>query len=1098
MLQLILGIAGTGKTTWILQQMQERAKLSKYSILLVPEQFSSSAETLVLEELGDAQSAFVDVLSFRTLADRLLRGADENLHLLSDAGRAVCVKRALKTAQGKLKRLARSKQDTAFCNLCAQTIAELKTAGATPESLEMIALKTQDAKFLDIATLFSAYEAVLAGSAMDPEDRLLLASKKAGQDAFFEKTCYIDNFDGFTAPEYTMLCCLIQYCEAVCVSLCCDGLQETENGLGLFSPSRSTAQRLINLTNRLGVSVLKPCVLHSSTKEDLSELCLANLQLAGQNFTWCKPQGQLTFTQAADRHEEVKLVAAEMVRLASQGASYSKMAIICRDVSLYESIVRREMMLFNIPWHSDTPDTIEFSASVCFFRAALKLLWQGIGSEPILELLKTGLCGFSQEALSALENYVYTWQPKAANWKEPFAQNPHGFLRDMDDFATHSLALAEEVRAEILPKLEAFIRNAKGKNARNFSMQLYYLLESVSAPEHHEEKALLMEKQGDFALAERSRRTWDLSMDMLDEMAALLVGEAVSAAEYDELLLLLVRSTDFGQVPKTLESVPFAGADRARLASPDHCFVLGLLDGEFPAKVGYSGLLTHSDRDMLVDNNIEMPGSFQNRILLEKMFLYRTLTAARKSLHLSYPLYHEGVMGVCCEEVSALQAQFHLPPLVVDQAALSPTKEAAFDRVAMIYREHSQESADILQALSTADEYFATQHLPLLDAVNVPAYFGIHETQILHELTGGTPRISPTRVERYFNCRFAYLMEHVLRVRTRRKAEFSALESGSLVHYVLEQVLRELKNEFANSTDDDLLRLTKEHCEQFASANFPDVTARLHVILGRIQSTVFSLLQYLRAWAQNSSFETQALELGIGDTEVAPLTLQTESGKKVQVVGKVDRVDVFKKEGKTYFCILDYKTGSQSFSLAEVLYGLNLQMLVYMDALCRQKKGPYKDAIPAGVLYLSADPSPKSESRRDVGKSAFGLDGLLLDDADILQALDRDKSGLFLPLRYKKDGNPSGNQLATLERIGGLSLHVESLIEEMAEGISGGDFSARPLVRSSGRKLCPNCPYFASCRHEDGVNEVRMNTEREYVNGRLEELDRKGAEERGQ
>ncbi len=1091
MLQLVLGIAATGKTTWMLQKMQELAAQGKYCVFLVPEQFSSSAETLVLETLGDVGSAFVDVVSFRTLAERLLQGADENMHLLSDAGRAVLVKRALKNTREKLKNLGRSRHDTAFCNLCAQTLVELKTAGATPCQLQGIGKKTKDTKFLDLAVLMEAYEALLAGTAMDPQDRLQLACQRAKPSWFSGKSCFIDNFDGFTAPEYELLDMLVQHCEAMYVALCCDGLHEKQGGLGLFSPSRKTAQRLLQRARRFGISTKNPIFLQHSDVAEVDELLAVNRVLSGSELPLCMPQGRLTITAARNRHEEVKLACATMRHLATQGVSYSQMALVCREVDLYESIVRREMSLFEIPWHSDTPETVEFSAPVAFVRAALKLLQQGMTSEAILDLLKTDLCGFTAEEMIALENYVFTWQPNAALWRQPFTQNPLGLLRDMDEAAVHSLQLAETVRGKLLPPLEAYVQAAKGKNAHNLSLQLYLLMEHFHAPLNQEEKAEKMEQNGDFAWAERSRRAWDLCMDFLDQMALLLAGETLDAAEYEELFLLLVRSVDFGQVPKTLESVPFASADRARLAGPEYCFVLGLQEGEFPAKVGYSGLLTHSDRDLLVENDIEMPGSFQNRLLLEQMFLYRTLTAARHCLHLSYPLQNEDTIGTPCHAVLLLQKRLNPPVLHVETENLAATQAAAFDRLALVYRDGSEESANLLAALSQSDEPYARSHLPLLHAVQVPQQFLIKDNQTLHRLTGDVLRLSPTRAERYYTCRFAYLMEHVLQIRPRKRAELSVQESGSLVHYVLEQVLKELGKEFSEVDDKRLRKLSEKYVNAFAQENFPQMNLRLYAILARIRETVFALLQYLHNWAKHSEFETEALELSLGEEQAKPLCLQSESGVAMQVVGKVDRVDVLKKNGKTYLCILDYKTGSREFSLHEVLYGLNMQMLVYMDALCRQKEGPYSGALPAGVLYLSADPSPKSGTRHDAAKSLFRMDGLLLDDASVLEALDNDKTGLFLPVTYAKNGEPKRERLASLQYMGGLFLYVESLLQDMADGLASGDFSARPLVRNGGKRYCEYCPYLASCRHEAGRNEVVMQKQEE----RLVDIEKHGGEE---
>ncbi|MDL2253175.1 PD-(D/E)XK nuclease family protein [Ruminococcaceae bacterium OttesenSCG-928-I18] len=1093
MLQLVLGIAGTGKTTWIIEQLKARAKEGKASILLVPEQFSQAAETLALETLGDAGSAFVEVVSFRTLAERILRSTGgENLHVLSEAGRAVFVRRALSSVSEGLRTFRRGKKDTAFCNLCAQTLTELKTAGATPGSLRTIAEHSGDGKLGDIALIFEAYEAAIAKSALDPDDRLLLAAEGAGPAFFSEKACYIDNFDGFTSPEYKLIDTLLRGCTSVNITLCCDSLQETEGGLGLFSPVRATAQRLLARARKAGLPTPAPVLLPLPRRSNVDALQAVNLLFAGRVPSAVSSTEKLTLTEAEDRHAEVKTVAAQMRQLALAGVPFSKMALICRDVALYESAVRREFGLYDIPWFSDLPDSIEYSSPISFLRAALALLRQGLSSGPLLALLKSGLCGFTQRELSALDNYVFTWQPRSADWRAPFTKHPMGLLQELDEDAEATLALAEGVRARVVPPLEDFLRGAKGRGAAALSIALYRLLDRFGAPEHLEENAAALEQNGDFPFAERSRRAWDLSMEMLDQMAFILGEEKVSYEEYDELFLLLVRSTDFGQAPSTLESVIFTSADRMRLADPDYCFVVGLCEGEFPMKVGYSGLLTHADRDLLVENGIEMPGSFQNRVLLEQMFLYRALTSPRLGLHLSWPARHGGMPTSVSSSLLPLSRLLQPGPLSLEGEALAGTPQAAFAQLAPVYRQHTVQAATLQAALSQSGSPFAMQALPLLQGVDNRADFSVDSPASLHKLTGEVLQVSPTRAERYFNCRFSFLLEHILRVRPRRQAKLSPLESGTFVHYILEHVLREAKGRFSEQDDDNLHLLTKRFADEFIEANFPDLSPRTSLLLHRITDTSYELLRYLRNWARHSAFEIDALELGIGEGPLAPLVLKGEQGQTLRVVGKIDRVDLLRKGDKTYLCVLDYKTGSKKFDLEEVLYGLNTQMLVYMDALCRQAKGPYAGAIPAGMLYLSSDPAPKSGERSEEDVPLFQLDGLLLDDPAVLQALDSDQSGLFLPVKYKSDGSlrPS-KHLADLQRIGGLSLYIENLFTEMAAEVSKGSFAARPLTKTSGERPCDFCPYRACCRHEDGRDERILSKEQ----GALEKIEALGGKE---
>ena len=247
MLQLVLGVAGTGKSTYLLDAIKARAAGGGRSILLVPEQFSSSAEGMVWQALGEKDSGMVEVLSFRTLAQRILRTCGgAGIQILGDAGRVVFVRRSLDAVGEQLQAFARQRRSTAFCNLCAQTLSELKTAGADSAALLRVAQAERDDKFKELALIQEAYQAQIEGSALDPQDLLSLAAQRADCGYLDEKLCFIDSFDGFTAPEYILIAELLSLCHGVTVSLCCDGLADSSQGPDLFAPVRRTAHRLMN------------------------------------------------------------------------------------------------------------------------------------------------------------------------------------------------------------------------------------------------------------------------------------------------------------------------------------------------------------------------------------------------------------------------------------------------------------------------------------------------------------------------------------------------------------------------------------------------------------------------------------------------------------------------------------------------------------------------------------------------------------------------------------------------------------------------------------------------------------------------------------
>lgn len=1079
MLNLVLGIAGSGKTAYVMNEITARSVAGKNSILLVPEQFSSSAESMAYGVLGDEHSAYLEVLSFRTLAGRIFKTCGGlSRPVLTDAGRVVYVRRALAAVGGHLKAFARQKRSAAFCGLCAHTLAELKTAGATPARLREIAELAEDAKMEELALIYEAYEAELGTAMLDDESRLAFAAAKADCGYLDDKAVYIDSFDGFTAPEYEMISRLLLYAQSVTAALCCPGLSQAGEMPDLFTPVRRAAHRLIRIAQKQGVAAAAPTLLPVPRRHKKQAITDLNLFLAEGALPEATEENGVWVTKAEDEWEELRLVAAKMHALALEGVPYSKMAVICRDMAAYETAARRQMAMFGIPLFCDSAGTVEYTPPVAFLRAALALLRQGLTTRGVLDILKTGLCGFAEEDIAALENYVYTWEPYAAEWRAPFTNNPDGFMAHKTEEGEQQLAAAEGVRAALVPVLEDFMAASKGKTAAGLAKSLYLLMDKLSAPAHAQKRALEMEQAGEVLWAEENRRAWDVAMDLLDEMVRLVGAESLLPREFDDLFLLLVRGTDFANAPQTLECATLTTADRMRLAAPQYCFVVGAAEGEFPMQVGYSGLLNHHDRERLVENGIEMPGSFENRVMLEEMFFYKALSAASDGVYISWPSRRGGVAKSCASALQRVGAALCPPALSANAVQLAATPAAAFDYLAREYRENTPLAASVYKALetaeTTADETGIGQNaLALLKQVDNPGSFFVRNEDALHALTGRNMRLSPTVVERFYQCRFSYYMERVLKVRPRNRAVVSPLESGTFVHHVLEMVLRQAGEGFAECTDEQLAQMAMHHAEEFIKENLPVNTARAKWQLAQIKESTARLLCFMRDAAAQSDFAIDELELDIGGGEVPPLEVETAGGRRVSISGKIDRVDVLRRDGKTHLCIVDYKTGSKKFSLDDVYYGLNMQMMIYMAALCKNGGKKYNNPVPAGVLYLAGDPAPESGTRAGSRKPIYKMDGLLLNDAELLHQMDRQGDGIFIPVRFNRDGSPrAGKALADGVRFNAVLDHVQALLCQMAEGVSGGSFAARPL-ESGGTTPCAWCPYRPACRHEDGVNETK-------------------------
>ena len=272
-------------------------------------------------------------------------------------------------------------------------------------------------------------------------------------------------------------------------------------------------------------------------------------------------------------------------------------------------------------------------------------------------------------------------------------------------------------------------------------------------------------------------------MELLDEMARLLEGQAVTVAEYEDLFGLLLRSCDLGHIPPSLDAVVLASAGKMRLDAPEYVFVLGLAEGEFPASPGENGLLTHADRDALMHQQIELPDCFENRVVREQVCFYKALTAPSKGLWMSWPKGQD--MALCAAVEPIVEA---LAPAAPDLELLdlAATPAAALDCLGGGWMLDHVQQASLTQALQGQG---GAASLAVLDSMSGPAARQLEDLPALETLLGRRLRISPSQMEKYYSCRYGYFLQYVLGLRPRRKAELSADQSGTLMHWVLQMAL---------------------------------------------------------------------------------------------------------------------------------------------------------------------------------------------------------------------------------------------------------------------------------------------------------------------
>ncbi|MBE6822430.1 PD-(D/E)XK nuclease family protein [Caproiciproducens sp. LBM24188] len=1086
MLRLILGRSGSGKTETVRTLLKDMARNTDQKLMLiVPEQASFENERAMLHLLGARDVQRVQVTSFSRLADAVFRqygGAAGRR--LDDGGRSIFMSLALEQVKDRLSFFRKSAESTELIGLMLSISSELKMCGVTPQELEQtvhaVPPGTLRQKTEELALILSAYDALVAQSYIDPLDDLTRLEKALREHDFFRGyTVALDGFQSFTVQEYNIIRQILIQSENLYAALCADQLDDPEHGMGLFSLVRRTAKNLIRLAKENQVRVAVPQVLEGGKRFQNPALAAleAGVYRFGRPHTDCSAEDVMIY-EAKNVYDEAAFVAATIRNLVMERQyRYRDFAVIARSTDRYQGVLDTALERWQVPYFMDNPRPIDAEPLMRLVQAAFRILQTGFSSDAVFSYLKTGLAGLDTEAIARLENYVFIWNISGKKWKEEWTEHPKGFAEVMTESDKRSLQELNESRAAVVTPLVRFASRLNDADGEGMASAVYSLLEETRVPEHLKALAQRLSNCGEPELADRQLRLWDLLMEILDQTALVLRGSKISRSRYAELLRLVILANNMASIPQGLDEVTVGTADRIRVNEPKVVFLIGTVQGEFPLAPGGGQVFSDSERRALIELGLPLNDTMDGVAVQERFLAYSAMSAASQMLFVSYPV--SGAKGEAAApssiptEIGAVLKKVHVhTELTLPQGYFANAKEPAFEQMAQQWNHNTEFSATLKSLFSERGEEHRLQAIGRA-AQKRPAVFT--EPARARELFGSNMRVSATQIEKFFLCRFQYFCRYGLNAKERRAAEMDALEYGSLMHYLLEHLFRDFGSEA-------LLAMTQEELTQeihrlltiYVESKLggaANKSPRFLYLFHRLTDTARVVALHIAQELAQSEFTPEDFELVIGPEGIPPLRIPLPDGGSVEINGKIDRVDLMTRDGVRYLRVVDYKTGQKEFRLSDVIYGMNMQMLIYLAALCENGGERYGEITPAGVLYMPANRPSVSASRGDSpeklereAEKKLRMDGLVLNDAEVITAMEKDGQGKYLPVALKDGAPAKRDHVVSEQELFGVMSHIKGLVTAMVRELHQGSVAAVPL--SGDYDACAWCPYSAVCGHE--------------------------------
>lgn len=1051
MLQFILGRASSGKSREITAGIRRAALKGEKPVLLVPEQFSFESERAVLNAVGDALAQQVTVLSFTRLCDELERLTGiMGGRLMTDADRSIIMGRAVSRAAEELRVFKRYSASQSFSSAMLDVIGEFKTNAVTPEMLFAAASASQGAfadKLCDIAHIYTAFEQLTAERFLDPDSRLALAYERLGTYPFFKnRPVFADSFKGFTGQQYKILSRIISSAKSLTVALC---MNTEPSAAKAFENTSAVKQRITRLADTQGVPVAEDILLCETHYESSGLSDLERLMAYG-SLSGAASSSGVTLCRAKTVFDEAEFAARTIRRIVREsGARFNDFVIIARESSVYEQALDSACRRNNVNCFIDRRvELISTPPAVCALAAVQAAIQ--LNSEHILKFHKSGINLLTVEEISELENYVYLWNIDGELFCREWNMNPEGFVADRGG-STERLARLNSLRRRAIGPLLSF-KSAFCGSAKDRAAAIYSLLDSTSAARAF--KAAENDFSGDELVFTREllRRSWRELMLLLDSLAVCFGEQEISSRDFYNALKNAAASVTIGIVPQTLDEVTFGTADRIRPSRPKYAFILGAAQGVFPRALPSGRILTSAERARLIELGIEIPDCASFTASEEEFLVYSNVCCASRGVFITCPEDYNGTAVAPSAFVNTIAADLS-PTLLYEPSPLSAenlpeTERSAFSELCR--RMGSPAEAQLLFNALEGGNIGRERLNSALGQINPPEFSLKPETA--RELFGDNIRMSASKFDDFSRCRFMYFCRDGLNIRPLQPASFDALQRGTLVHYVLQRITETHKKELSSLTAEEISQqidlFTDEYLNSVVGYRSVENTY-LKYLVSVIKRSLNYVVGRLALEFAQSDFTPVRCELAIGAPDGIPaIEIPLSNGAEITLRGSVDRVDRW----NGYVRIIDYKTGSRSFKLPDILFGQNMQMLIYLYAVCKSNAF---GGSPAGILYMPAS------RKLNATAAERRMNGVILGENQVHAAMEKENRGEFVPRLTEK----SESHL-TLEDFESIFSFIEKKLTSAGEKILSGDISASP-VDSSDSPACKYCDFSALCRIKD-------------------------------
>ena len=1125
-LKFILGNSGGGKTEYMYEEVVKRAEsnIKQNYLVVVPEQFTMQTQRKLVDLSTNHAIMNIDVLSFQRLAYRVFDELGKtDIKILEETGKNLVLRKIAQEQEGKLSVLRGNMHRMGYIGEVKSFISELMQYNISPAQLEDVINKGEfgsslTSKLQDISVMYQAFTDYLKGNYITQEELLHVLISVAKESKIL-KDCVLvlDEFTGFTPVQVELLRTLMPICSEIMVSLTIDAKEDFFHSKGvheLFDMPKKTIRTLMDLAQQTHTEVLEPVVVTGGDRKRFKDA--PALYFMEQNLFRRSYQRKFGQTEEIQMYslktpkEELVWAARKINELIqTQGYRYKDIAVVSGNVETYANYAETVCKKYDIPYFLDTTKEVLFHPFIEFIRAILEVMGSDFSYHSIMRLLRTGYCGLEQDEIDKLENYLLATGIRGEKmWSKRWLLMP----KNERAYDLESLEnIRQKFMTELEPVLQVFSKNIKqktlGEQAKaaifaptvtDMIQALYNYMVNLQVEQQlfAKEKALL--EAGEQTKSKEYGQIYRVVMDLFEKCIQVLGQEQLTIQELSEILDAGFEAAKVAVIPPGYDSVTIGDIERTRLNHVKVLIFLGVNEGIVPKSVSQGGIISQYERDAMEAADITLAPGAREQAFIQKFYLYLNMTKPSQQLYLTYSRVDS--------EGKALRPSYFVrtilrlfPDMQVQEVGeleqiLDVSTENAAQEYFLAGGNHFGKESRPKEWYALAKCFLESEKPEVREkskAILDAFYYQYSHDPISHVVAeaiyGKKIEGSVTRLESFARCAYAHYLSYGLKLREREESGFESVDMGNLYHTAVEIYSKKLADSRYDwfTVPDDIRDDFSQTAMEEAILAYPNLsiyaTAENAHMAGRMNHIFKQTIWALTTQVRKGRFVPNDFEVSFSKADhLDALSFDLEQDKQIQLRGRIDRLDTCVDDNRVYVKVIDYKSGNTKFDLVKLYHGMQLQLVVYMNAAMEleKKKHSHKEIVPGGLFYYHID-DPVVEVTGEVDEAEIQAailkelkpDGLVNQEEAIYRAMDDEfeQKSDVIPVELKKSGELSArSSVASAEEFEILSEYVNHTIVKTGNDIYQGNVQVAPFVEGQ-TSSCDYCPYKAVCGFDSKI-----------------------------